>query len=279
MKSARVSTIHTAMILAAAAGLCLAGCRSSHRRRAPDDANAVAKEIAKSASADDEEAASDDPNAALIPYGGTDGKPAQKAPRTQTSGPRDVLLRAGDVLEVKFFYTPELDVTQSVRPDGKIALQLVGEVPVEGKTPAQVRDLLLTLYDSHLKDPKITILLKSQYDRRVFVTGEVVRPGMIQMPGDMTAAEAIMEAGGFDMDEARLDSVIVIRQTGGRWQGFKTDMKSTMEGEGMEPFYLHPRDIVYVPRTKIAKVDLWIEQHINKLIPRIPVYFSVPNND
>jgi len=279
MRSPRVSIIHTATVLAVLAGLCLAGCRGSHRRRAPDDANAVAKEVAKSMPAAARQAASDDPNAALIPYGESIGRTVREAPPTRTSGPRDVLLRAGDVLEVKFFYTPELDVTQSVRPDGKIALQLVGEVPVEGKTPAQVRDLLLTLYDSHLKDPKITILLKSQYDRRVFVTGEVVRPGVIPMPGDMTAAEAIMEAGGFDMEEARLDNVIVIRQTGGRWQGFKMNLKSTMDGDGAAPFYLHPRDIVYVPRTKIAKVDQWIEQHINKLIPRIPVYFSIPNND
>jgi hypothetical protein len=36
---------------------------------------------------------------------------------------------------------------------------------------------------------------------------------------------------------------------------------------------------VYVPRTKIAKIDQWVEQHINRLIPRLPVYFTIPNND
>lgn len=191
---------------------------------------------------------------------------------------RDVVLCPGDVIEVKFFYTPELDVTQMVRPDGKIALQLVGEIIVEGKTPAEVRDELLGRYQSHLKNPKITILLKSQYDRRVFVGGEVTRPGVIEMPGDMTIAQAIMEAGGFDLQEAKVDNVIVIRRKGPRWQGYKLDMKPTLEGYAVEPFFLHPKDIVYVPRTKIAQIDQWVDQHINKLIPRIPFYFSLPLN-
>jgi protein involved in polysaccharide export with SLBB domain len=270
--------IQTALVLAALPAICLPGCRGLHRRKAPEDANAPAKQVADSAAAAGRQAAVADPNSLLVPYGEPLGRTAQE-PQTRTSGPRDVLLRPGDVLDVKFFYTPELDVTQSVRPDGKIALQLVGEVPIEGRTPAQVRDLLLTLYESHLKDPKITIVLKSQYDRRIFVGGEVVRPGVIPMPGDMTAAEAIMEAGGFDLEEARVNNVIVIRQTGGRWQGFKMDLKSTLQGEATEPFYLHPRDIVYVPRTRIAEIDQWIEQHINKLIPRIPLYFSIPTSD
>jgi len=270
--------IQTALVLAALAGLCLPGCRSPHRRKAPEDANALAKLATDSVPAAVKQAAVMDVNGPLVPYGEPFNRTAE-GPQTRTSGPRDVLLRPGDVLDVKFFYTPELDVTQSVRPDGRIALQLVGEIPVEGKTPAQIRDLLLTLYDSHLKDPKITIVLRSQYDRRVFVTGEVVRPGVIPMPGDMTVAEAIVEAGGFDMQEARVDNVVVIRQTGGRWQGFRMNLKPTLQGEGMEPVYLHPRDIVYVPRTKITEIDQWIEQHINKLIPRLPVYFNIPTTD
>jgi len=278
MTSRRVLMIASALVLATLGGFCPAGCRNTHRRDKIQEVNVPAEQVAEAVPAADRRAVVADSNGPMVPYGEPFGRTAE-ATQTRPPGPRDVFLRPGDVVEVKFFYTPELDVSQSVRPDGKIALQLVGEVPVEGKTPAQLRDLLLTLYDSHLKDPKITIVLRSQYDRRVYVGGEVVRPGVIQMPGDMTAAEAIMEAGGFDMDEARLDNVIVIRQTGGHWRGFKMDMKAGLRGEGMEPFYLHPRDIVYVPRTKIAKIDQWVEQHINRLIPRLPVYFTIPNND
>jgi len=290
------------------AGLCLAGCRNPPGRDASQDENGSAQQGLDDAHtsgrqmADGNGPAADggprppisvpgatagspgsrpsavDTNGPMVPYGQSSSQTAGWS-QTRTSGPRDVILRPGDVIETKFFYTPELDVTQAVRPDGKIALQLVGEVPVEGKTPGQVRDLLLVLYESHLKDPKITILLNSQYDRRIYVGGEVLRPGVIEMPGDMTVTEAIMEAGGFDMEEARVDNVIVIRQTTNQWQGYKVDLKGTLKGYAMEPFYLHPRDIVYVPRTKIAEVGQWIEQHINKLIPRMPLYFSIPTRD
>lgn len=200
-------------------------------------------------------------------------------PQPERASPRDVILRPGDVIELKFYYTPELDVTQMIRPDGRIAVQLLGEVMAEGKTPGQLREELLNLYQPHLKEPKLTILLKSQHDRRVFVGGEVTRPGVIEMPGDMTVAEAVIQAGGFDMQEARVDNVVVLRQAGKRWQGYLLDMKPTLEGFATDPFFLHPRDIVYVPRTRIAEVNQWIEQHINKLIPRVPFYFSYPLNE
>ena len=65
------------------------------------------------------------PRVALVPGDAVEQKAAI---------PQQVALVAGDVIEVKFFYTPELNETQTVRPDGKIMLQLVGEVKVEGKT-------------------------------------------------------------------------------------------------------------------------------------------------
>jgi len=188
----------------------------------------------------------------------------------------DVVLRPGDVIEVKFFYTPELDVTQMVRPDGKIALQLVGEVTVEATTPGQITEHLLGLYRPHLKNPQITILVKSLHDRRVFVSGQVIRPGIVDMPGEMTIMEAIMAAGGFDMREAQVASVIVVRQEGDHWQGYELNMKPTLKGYRTQPFFLRPKDIVYVPRTKIAEVGQWVDEHINKLIPRLPFYFSMP---
>jgi protein involved in polysaccharide export with SLBB domain len=201
---------------------------------------------------------------------------SKTALRGEASPTGDVVLRPGDVVEVKFFYTPELDVTQMVRPDGKITLQLVGEVTAEGRSPGQIREELLSLYRPHLKDPQIAVLVKSLYDRRVFVGGQVIRPGIIDMPGEMTVMEAIMAAGGFDMREAEVESVIVVRQEGNRWQGYKLNMKSTLKGYRTQPFFLCPKDIVYVPRTKIAEVDQWIDEHISKLIPRLPFYFSMP---
>jgi polysaccharide export outer membrane protein len=196
-------------------------------------------------------------------------------PKRNTERP-GVFLEPGDVLEIKFFYTPELDVTQTIRPDGRISLQLIGDIIAEGKTPEQLRSELWSLYKPRLKDPEITILIKSLYARRVFVAGQVTKPGPIEMPGDITLMEAIMEAGGFDLEHAELENIVVIRNENQKRRGYVFNLKPTLEGQTPEPFFLKPRDIVYVPQTRITEVDQWIDQHINKMIPRLPFYFTYP---
>gem|GEM_PF-742968 len=186
-----------------------------------------------------------------------------------------VTLQPGDVIQVKFFYTPELDVTQMVRPDGRIALQLIGEVSVEGRTPAEVRQGLLRLYESHLKNPEISVVVESFHNQRVFVGGAVLKPGIIEIPARTTVLEAIMQAGGFNLLEAEVRNVVVIRHKDGQRYAYKLDLKDAIKGEETEPFFLEPQDIVYVPRTKIFEVDQWVDQHINKLIPDTGFNFRI----
>ncbi len=185
-----------------------------------------------------------------------------------------VTLQPGDVIQVKFFYTPELDVTQMVRPDGKIALQLVGEISVEGRTPGEVQQGLLRLYESHLKDPEISLVVQSFHNQRVFVGGAVLTPGIIQIPARTTVLEAIMQAGGFNLQEAEVRNVVVIRHKDGQRYAYKLDLKNAIKGEETEPFFLEPQDIVYVPRAKIVEVNQWVDQHINKLIPDTRIVFT-----
>lgn len=185
-----------------------------------------------------------------------------------------VTLVAGDVIEVRFFYTPQLNETQTVRPDGKIVLQLVGEVEAQGMTPAGLRNELLRLYAPHLKDPEVAVIVRSFQNRRVFVSGQVMTPGIVEMPGKITVLEAIMQAGGFDMREAEVRNVIVIRHKEDQRYGYSLNLKPMMTGGEIQPFFLEPQDIVYVPRTEIAKANQWIDQHINKLIPQSGFFFS-----
>jgi len=179
-----------------------------------------------------------------------------------------VTLAPGDVLDVRFFYTPELNVSQTVRPDGKIALQLVGEVTAEGKTPAELRQELLTLYQSHLKEPDVAVIVQTFYRRRIFVSGEVLKPGPIPMPGQMTVLDAIMEAGGFRWPTAEAGSVVILRHKDDTQYGYCIDLKPALKGGEFRPFYLEPEDTIYVPQTRITELDQWMDQHINNLIPR-----------
>jgi protein involved in polysaccharide export with SLBB domain len=180
-----------------------------------------------------------------------------------------VTLAPGDSIEVKFFYTPELNEAQTVRPDGNIALLLVGEVRAEGKTPAELQEELLKRYSLQLRNPQITVVVRSLEGRRVFVGGEVKTPGVIPMPGPLTAMEAIIQAGGFNMTAAEVENVVIIRFKERQRFGYMLNMKEALAGRDYQPFYLESRDIVYVPRTKIAELNQWIEQYITKMIPQI----------
>jgi len=198
---------------------------------------------------------------------------------TGANASSDVALRSGDEVELKFYYTPELDITQTVRPDGKISLQLIGEIDVLGKNPSELREELLKLYIPHLKKPEIAVIVRSLLNRRVYVGGQVTTPGVIEMLGEIDVLEAIMEAGGFLLPEAELKNVVVIRHREGQRYAYSVNLKDSLKGKGSQPFYLQPQDIVYVPRTKITKVGQWVDQHINKLMPEIGFYVTQTRGD
>lgn len=193
--------------------------------------------------------------------------------------PEQLNLSAGDVVEVSFYYSPELNVIQTIRPDGKIVLQLIGEVSAQGKTPSELQAELLELYARILKQPDITVLTRSFYERRFYVGGQVMAPGVFDMPGPMTLLEAIIQAGGLDMTQAEVRNVVVIRHEGDRRYGYAVDLEPALQGSESQPFYLRPKDIVYVPRTRIAKVDQWVDQYINKLVPGVGFTFAQVRGD
>ena len=114
---------------------------------------------------------------------------------------------------------------------------------------------------------------------RAFVGGQVMRPGVVQMPGEMTAMEAIMEVGGFDLQAAELKNVIIIRYADGRRYAYRLDLRRVIADRETKPFYLQPKDIVHVPRTRIAKLNQWIDRHINKIIPGAGFFLSKASGD
>lgn len=194
--------------------------------------------------------------------------PVADANWPQASADAPLVLQAGDSLRIRFPYWSELDEEQAIRPDGKIALNLVGEVKAAGVTPEQLRDELLKLYAPTLKNPEVTVVVKSLDSRRVYIGGEVKTPGVIAMPSGLTLLQAIMQAGGFTKDTAKLNSVVVVRNKDGAQHACTVDVRAMLASPQTKQFVLEPFDIVYVPRTAIDRVDQWIEQYINKVIPR-----------
>jgi protein involved in polysaccharide export with SLBB domain len=195
------------------------------------------------------------------------------APVTKTA------LRAGDKVELKFFYAPELNDNQQIRPDGMISMQLIGDVQAAGKTPGELGEALKEAYAAHLKYPNVSVIVRESYQRKVFVAGEVIQPGLVDLPGDMSVLEAIMGRGGFNMTTAETSSVIVMRHVNGERVGYKVDLKKAMQGGTDMPFQLQPQDIVYVPRTAVVNVNQFLEQHVRNMIPQTGFVYTTSIGD
>ncbi len=157
-----------------------------------------------------------------------------------------ITLREGDTVKIDFPGSPNLDTTQQIRRDGKISLQLVGEVQASGLTPQELQDSLIKLYAPQIASKEITVSVESS-TFPVFVTGAVVRPGKVLSDHPMTALEAVMEAGGFDYATANMRSVKIIRNENGVMKHYTVNLKRVLDGDKDEvPFYLKPQDIIYV---------------------------------
>lgn len=167
------------------------------------------------------------------------------APAPATGHSEVIILREGDVVSISFPGASSYDTTLPIRRDGKIALQLVGEVQASGLTIGQLQQSLISLYTPQIGHKDITVSLQSS-SFPVYVTGAVVHPGKVLSDHPLTALEAVMEAGGFDYATANMRAVKIIRNENGVMKHYFVNLKRVLDGKPSVPFYLQPDDILYV---------------------------------
>jgi protein involved in polysaccharide export with SLBB domain len=192
-------------------------------------------------------------------------------------------LQRDDVVEVRLAYTPEFNVTQPIRSDGRISLELIGEVEAAGLTPSELRDLLIARYSTILREPTVSVILAKSAGQRVYVGGEVASPGMIPIEGGggLTALRAIVRAGGFRNTGASSNVVILRDQQSAEPLFLTLDLAADLKGAAGHDIVLRPNDIVFVPKTRIAKIGQFVDQYIRQLIPvtlslGVSYYVGVP---
>jgi polysaccharide export outer membrane protein len=169
-------------------------------------------------------------------------------------------LRAGDVLEVSFEYTPDFNQTVSVQPDGYITLRDGGDIQVGGLTVPELTQTIRTAYAKILKDPIVAVVLKD-FEKPYFIAGgEVVRPGKYELRGDTTVVEAVAMAGGFVKESAKHSQVLLYRRISRDWmQGRVLDVKKMMHDKNLsEDLHLKPGDMIIVPQNHISKIERFL---------------------
>ncbi|MGC1303911.1 MAG: polysaccharide biosynthesis/export family protein [Caulobacteraceae bacterium] len=186
-----------------------------------------------------------------------------------TDAPPPYRLGAGDRVKVDFLLTPELGEETVVGPDGYISLRVAGRVLAQNLSPAQLQAAIAQAASAYLRQPIVNVSVTDAKSARVMVGGSVQKPGVYPLPPRATPMEAVLLAGGF-LPEARMDQVIILRPPpGGGGAMLRTvDLRRFVsEGDADDRVALAAEDIVFVPRSRIAELDLWIDENVNKLLP------------
>jgi polysaccharide export outer membrane protein len=169
-------------------------------------------------------------------------------------------LRAGDVLDLEYRYTPELNQTVTVLPDGYVNLNVVGDVKISDLTVTQAHDLIVRKLQEKLNDPELNLVLKEFQQPYVVVAGEVPKPGKIDLREDTTAMQAILLSGGFSAS-AKSGQVLLFRKINSEMAEIRvlklTKVRKTADLE--HDIVLEPGDMLLVPRDKVEVASRYIK--------------------
>ena len=165
----------------------------------------------------------------------------------QVTPPAGYVIGVDDVLSVIFWRDKDLTVDAVVRPDGRISLPLLDDVAVAGLTPEQARDVILERARKYLEEPSATVVVKQINSLKVFITGQVAKPGSYQLTSSMTVMQLIALAGGLQ-EYASGKKIVVLRNERGRSIAHRFNYEEVCEGRKLpQNIELRPGDTVVVP--------------------------------
>ena len=152
-----------------------------------------------------------------------------------------------DVIRVDVWKEPDISRTIPVRPDGKISLPLLNDVQAAGLTSMQLAGLIREGLTKYITSPQVTVTVTEINSRRVYCTGEVMKPGAMALLPNMTALQAISSCGGFTQF-AKIKSIYILRLEGGKQVQHPFNYKDVVKGKRPEDnIVLQPGDVIVVP--------------------------------
>jgi polysaccharide biosynthesis/export protein len=176
----------------------------------------------------------------------------QAAPHATANGgaaalPPDYVIGPDDVLDVRFWKDQDMSGEVVVRPDGRISLPLLNDVPAAGLTPEQLRTRLIDEARRYVETPNATVIVKSINSRKVFITGQVDKPGPYPLTSRITVVQLIAMAGGL-REYADGGKIVIMRSENGRVIPLRFDYTKLAEGKNVsQNIELRPGDTVIVP--------------------------------
>lgn len=173
--------------------------------------------------------------------------PVEKSGPVAATSDADYVIGADDVLHINVWKEPETTATVPVRPDGKISLPLLNDIQAAGLTPAELTAQITQKLKKFLADPRVTVIVTQINSRRVYILGEVGRPGAFPLLPNMTVLQALSSAGGFTQ-YANSSKIYVLRNENGAQARYAFNYKEVIRGQKPEQnILLKPGDTIVVP--------------------------------
>jgi polysaccharide export outer membrane protein len=157
----------------------------------------------------------------------------------------DYRLQPGDKIHVEVYHDQDLSPSLQIRPDGKITLPLLGDIPAAGQTSIELRDQIARSLKDYITNPVVTVMVLETTPQVVYVMGEVNKPGTLPlMGGRLSILQALAMAGGFT-DFANKKDIRILRHGKGGMQTLRFNYKEALD-DTHEPLQLLPGDTVIV---------------------------------
>jgi protein involved in polysaccharide export with SLBB domain len=188
----------------------------------------------------------------------------------------------GDELEIKFFFAPELNDRMFVRPDGKISVMFAQDIQATGLTADELASDIRAVLAPHIKQLDLVIVVRSFASQKVFVGGEVAKPGPILLStGPETVMQVLDEAGW--VTPASGDRVLLVRRDpAGKEKIYPVEFNKLMNGEDLgQNVLVQAGDLVLVPPSDPVTLDRWVDQNIRQALPfstGVGVSYNVNSN-
>jgi polysaccharide export outer membrane protein len=182
--------------------------------------------------------AAQDSNQSKDPKPTTEPVPASQAGPSYVIGPDDTLY-------ISVWKEPDLTETLPVRADGMISMPLLNDVQAAGLTPMQLGSALTEKLKKYVSDPRVTIVVTQMNSQRVYVTGEVLHPGAMNLTPNMTVLQALSSAGFTQF--ANTKGIYVLRHENAVDRKLAVSYKKLIKGEGGQNIALKPGDTIVVP--------------------------------
>jgi polysaccharide export outer membrane protein len=185
------------------------------------------------------------PGLAQTTGGQTPNLSARPAPATSASVPADYRLVVGDKLRIEVYKDAQVSQSLQIRPDGKITLPLVGDIPAAGSTPTALQDSITKSLKEYITNPVVTVIVVEAQPQTISVIGEVNGPGTHVIKAQTSVIEALAMAGGFK-DFANTKNIIIQRPSQNGIKTIKFNYKEAIRSEAV-PMYVQPGDVIIVP--------------------------------